>query len=221
MKIALSGSTGKMGQVVEALVKNRPEMEITARGHRKQPPWNWNPKEIQGVVDFSLPPLLKEASLWCEKYKKPLVSGTTGLAEWELQELKRISNVIPLFYGENMSWGIWQMGLWINSLKGALPEAILKDIHRKNKKDSPSGTALRLKKLFPNNLRDKLQIVSVREGDEFGTHQVMLKTPWETLTLEHKALSREVFAQGALRALEWLMQKPPGFYSPESLYGSV
>ena len=221
MKIALSGSTGKMGQAIEALVKSRPQMEVTARSHTKHSPWSWNPEVIHGVIDFSLPPLFRETSLWCEKHKKPLVSGTTGLTEWEFQELKRMSSVIPLFYGENMSWGIWQMGLWISSLKGALPEAVLKDIHHKNKKDSPSGTALRLKKLFPKPFKDKLKIVSVREGEEFGTHKVELKTPWETLILEHNALSREVFAEGALKALEWLIQKPPGLYGPEHLYGGI
>ena len=117
-----------------------------------------------------------------------------------------------------MSWGIWQMGQWIASLKGASPETVLKDIHHKHKKDSPSGTALRLQKLFPPVLKDKLKIVSIREGVHFGTHRVELKTPTETLTLEHQALSREVFAEGALRALKWLVKQPPGFYGPEDLY---
>ena len=221
MKIALSGSTGKMGQALEALIKTSSEMEVTAQAHRKLSPWNWKGEEIQGVIDFSLPPLLKETARWCEKHKKPLVSGTTGFMEGEFEELKKISHTIPFFYGANMSWGIWQMGKWINSLRGANEaEIILKDIHHKNKKDSPSGTALKLKKLFPSSLKEKVKVLSVREGEEFGTHELELRTPSETLTLKHEALSREVFAEGALKALKWLAGKPPGFYSPTDLYES-
>ena len=179
MKVALSGSTGKMGRAIEALIKNSSSgLEISARCHSQLSPWSWEPETIQAVVDFSLPPLLKETALWCEKYNKPLVSGTTGLNEEAFEELKRISHKIPVFYGENMSWGVWQMGQWIASLKGALPEAVLKDIHHKNKKDSPSGTALRLKKLFPDFLKEKVKIVSVREGTHFGTHRLKLKNPY-------------------------------------------
>ena len=221
MKIALSGSTGKMGQALEALIKASQDMEVTGRSNKKISPWSWNEKEIQGVIDFSLPPLLKETARWCEKHKKPLVSGTTGFTEGEFEELKKINRTIPFFYGANMSWGIWQMGVWINSLKGTnSAEMVLKDIHHKNKKDSPSGTALRLKELFPSSLKEKVKIISVREGEEFGTHKLQLKTPRETLTLKHQALSREVFAEGALKAIKWLMEKPPGFYSPTDLYKS-
>lgn len=220
MKIALSGSSGKMGLALLALIKES-QSSVTAESNKKNSPWNWNPEDIEGVIDFSLPPLLRETSLWCEKYRKPLVSGTTGLLIEDFKELKRISKRIPLFYGENMSWGIWQMGRWLKSLKGTLDlELTLKDIHHKNKKDSPSGTALRLKNQIPFFLSKKMEVLSVREGEEFGTHQLELRSSGEVLTVKHQALSRKVFAEGALRALTWLKEQKNGFYVPEDLYQS-
>lgn len=221
MKIALSGSSGKMGLALLALIKES-ESIVIAEANKKHSPWNWNPEEIEGVIDFSLPPLLRDTSLWCEKYKKPLVSGTTGLSSEDFKELKRISKSIPFFYGENMSWGIWQMGMWLRSLKGTPDlKIVLKDIHHKNKKDSPSGTALRLKSQSPSYLSEKIEILSVREGEEFGTHQLELKSSGEVLTLKHQALSRRVFAEGALRALTWLIKQRNGLYVPEDLYRST
>lgn len=218
MKIALSGSSGKMGRTLALLIKKSKD-KITAEANKNSSPWSWNPKEVDGAIDFSLPPLLRETSLWCEKHKKPLVSGTTGLLRDDFKELKRIGKKIPLFYGENMSWGIWQMGEWLKSLKG-IPglKITLKDIHHKNKKDSPSGTALRLKSQMPSYLSKKLEILSIREGEEFGTHQLELLSSEETLTVKHQALSRKVFAEGALRALKWLAIQKNGFYAPKDFY---
>ena len=181
MKIALSGSSGKMGQTLALLIKES-EDEVTAEANRNNSPWNWDPKKIEGVIDFSLPPLLRETSFWCEKYKKPLVSGTTGLLKEDFKELKRIGKNIPLFYGENMSWGIWQMGEWLKSLSGTLNLKItLKDIHHKGKKDSPSGTALRLKNQVPPYFSEKMKVLSIRKGEEFGTHQLELMSSEEIL----------------------------------------
>ena len=270
MKIALSGSGGRMGAAVQALIKSRPGMTVSALADRSHPVSGWKPLKIDGVIDFSLPPLFRETARWCEKHRKPFVSGTTGLAPADRDLLQRISRTVPLFYGENMSWGIWQTGRWISSLpspplgggrsasdsekKGAgkvfsepspekppfVPKAsvasppatatapasaaapikavLLKDIHHKGKKDSPSGTALRLESRFPPGLRALVKIQSLREGEAFGTHRIEIQAAGEKLIVEHQALSREVFAEGALTALSWLVKQPPGFYTPENLY---
>ena len=267
MKIALSGASGRMGAALQALIKNRPGTAVSAAANRFHSLSEWKPLKIDGVIDFSLPPLFREAACWCEKHGKPFVSGTTGLALSDRDLLKRISRTVPVFYGENMSWGVFQTGRWISALPEPLAEppaigegsasgsasdsasgsgkegagkaaaapasektapvatvpitaVLLKDIHHKGKKDSPSGTALRLLNLFPPGLRKLVKIQSVREGETFGTHRIEIQAAGEKLILEHQALSREVFAEGALTALSWLAERPPGFYTPENLYDS-
>ena len=96
---------------------------------------------------------------------------------------------------------------------------LLEDIHHKNKKDKPSGTALKLQRSFPPFAQKILKIKSVRTGEEFGTHRICFKTAEEEVLLEHKALSRKLFAGGALKALKWLVKKPPGLYCFDDLYG--
>ena len=230
MKIALSGSGGRMGAAVQALIKSRPGMTVSALADRSHPVSGWKPLKIDGVIDFSLPPLFRETARWCEKHRKPFVSGTTGLAPADRDLLQRISRTVPLFYGENMSWGVFQTGRWISSLPPPPPQTapasaaapikavLLKDIHHKGKKDSPSGTALRLESRFPPGLRALVKIQSLREGEAFGTHRIEIQAAGEKLIVEHQALSREVFAEGALTALSWLVKQPPGFYTPENLY---
>ena len=94
----------------------------------------------------------------------------------------------------------------------------LQDIHHKNKKDRPSGTALKLKSRFPSALKSKLKIKSQRVGEVFGTHRILIKNLEEEVLLEHKALSRKLFAGGALKALKWLLKKPAGLYSYKDFF---
>ena len=91
-------------------------------------------------------------------------------------------------------------------------ELFLEEIHHKNKKDSPSGTALRLKNHLSPHLQEKLKVASFREGEELGTHRLILSGKDEKLIIEHQALSRRVFAFGAFQSLSWLLKKPPGLY---------
>ena len=110
---------------------------------------SWQARQISGVIDFSAPPLFEQALFWCLKHKKPFVSGTTALSPAQKRKLKQAGQKIPVFYEENMSWGIGQITKWIQNMRLPEGELLLQDIHHKNKKDRPSGTALKLKKHFP------------------------------------------------------------------------
>ena len=221
MKVALSGSTGRMGKALQELIKNTRGCQVTAQAHRSLAPSSWDPKSLDGVIDFSLPPLFSETLSWCVAHKKPLVSGTTGLIAQHKKNLQQAARKIPICYGTNMSWGIWLAKSWIKSL--APPSSfqiLLEDIHHKHKKDQPSGTALSLKASFSPSLRRKVRVTSERRGREFGTHRIILRGAKEEILLQHKAFDRQVFAKGALRALKWLRNQPPGLYSTEHIYGS-
>ena len=221
MKVALSGSTGRMGKALRELIENTKGFQFTAEAHRKCPPSSWDPKSLDGVIDFSLPPLFSETLSWCVIHKKPLVSGTTGLTAKQKKQLEQAAQKIPICYATNMSWGVWLVKNWVKTLSPPSAfQILLEDIHHKNKKDRPSGTALSLKSSFSPSLKRKVKVTSERRGREFGTHRIILKGEEEEVLLQHKAFNRQVFARGALRALKWLKDHPPGLYSMDDIYGS-
>lgn len=217
--LGLSGATGRMGKAVNALVRKK---NSNFKLVHNTPPLDfnqWRAHNIQGVIDFSAPLVFSEALKWCVKNKKPFVSGTTALSPAHKRLLKTSAKKIPIFYEENMSWGIWQIKKWIETLSNPPLNIVLQDIHHKNKKDKPSGTALKLKRHFAPSIKNRLKVVSYRRGQEFGTHRLLFKADEEQVLLEHVALSRKLFAGGALKALRWLVaQKTPGLYCFEDLY---
>ena len=219
INIALSGASGRMGQAVKKLIRKRNSGFLLVATVSLLPSFNkWNRRKIKGVIDFSAPELFSLTLNWCLENKKPFVSGTTGLSVLQKRSLKIASKKIPIFYEENMSWGIWQIKQWINIVSKQASEILLEDIHHKNKKDKPSGTALKLQKYFPSHAQKILKIKSIRKGDVFGTHRICFKNSQEEVLLEHKALSRQLFAAGALKAMKWMVKKPPGLYSFDDLY---
>ena len=232
IRVGLSGASGRMGGAVKAVIKQKNSgFLLSFSAPPKQTTYtnnlqtlksffiDWDKTKIDGVVDFSSPELFSLALDWCVTHKKAFVSGSTGLKAGHKRKIKQATKKIPIFYEENMSWGIWRIKHWIKEVSGKeADKVLLKDIHHKNKKDKPSGTALKLKKNFSLTVQKKLKIQSFRVGDEFGTHQIIFQNPDETVSLEHKALSRNLFAGGALKALKFLMNKPPGLYSFEDLY---
>ena len=218
IKIALSGDRGLMGKSLKKLIKKDPLKEVVAGANRDSLPDLWDPNKIDAVIDFSLPALFSKTLLWCVQNKKPLVSGTTALTAKQKQQLQKFSKKIPIFYSENMGWGIFLLSKYISQISGDKVSILLEEIHHKGKKDKPSGTALKLKEQVVAPLQKKVKIKSYRRGNEFGTHRIYFKTPEEILLLEHKALSRDVFSKGALKALDHLLTKSKGLYSLSDIY---
>jgi len=95
------------------------------------------------------------------------------------------------------------------------------ETHHKMKKDAPSGTAKTLAEILEAGRKSesKIPIQSIREGDIVGEHSVIFSGPAERLELTHRAVSREIFARGALRAAKWIVHKPPGLYSMQDVLG--
>ena len=207
IRIALSGDRGRMGKSLKKLIKKSTSMKVTVGANRTNFPNNWKASQIDGVIDFSLPDLFIQSLKWSIQNKKPFVSGTTGLSPSQKKALKTASQKIPVFYGENMSGGIFLLTEWLKKLFNEEVQILIKDIHHKNKKDKPSGTALRLEKHLPSFLKKQVKIKSVRKGKEFGTHRVLIRSSEEVLLLEHRALNRELFAKGALQALLFILKK--------------
>lgn len=206
VKLFLVGANGKMGKSIQALAaKEYPLFEIISM----------NLKHLSSshlpdiIIDFSSPQGTLDAIACAEKFKKPLVSGTTGLSQNHFQQMQKASNQIAILHSPNFSLQISLLLSLLEKMKTLPAISIeIREIHHLEKKDSPSGTALRLQKVLPN-----APIFSERKEKVVGEHEVIFHFPYEQLHIKHTAHSRLAFAQGALTAATLLLKKPPGLYS--------
>lgn len=167
------------------------------------------------VIDFSTP----EGSLALARAAavagKALVIGTTGFTGAELAELKRAAKKIPILVSYNMSLGIAAIAAALKPLTGALGPGFhlhLTDIHHKDKKDKPSGTALLLAEAS-GRAKSEIKFTSLREGDAIGEHRVLFSGPAEQVEIIHRAKDRRLYAEGALLAAHWVVKQKAGLYS--------
>lgn len=167
------------------------------------------------VIDFTTPAAVIANVFRCAEARVPIVIGTTG---W-YQHLDKIRQLITdkngsLLYGSNFSVGMNFFFKAVQALSAILKNdyhGTIVERHHVHKKDKPSGTAVTLQKLFEAGSGLKLEITSVREGDTVGMHMITLDSRHDTILLTHDAKSRLGFAEGAVRAAEWLPGKT-GFY---------
>lgn len=205
--LALFGASGRMGREILRLVEESTRWSKVVDVARK----GWEAAaECDVVVDFTSPKGLIEALDECVKHKLPLVSGTTGLSKSELKKLSAAGKKIPLLWSANMSVGIHTLVHALKSLEAVREwDFLVEETHHRMKKDKPSGTALflqnKIKQIVnPPHLAEPL---SIRSGGVIGVHRIIVGSMEEVITFEHEALSRAVFARGALRAAEWLAQR--------------
>ena len=247
LSVVVMGASGRMGTTIAnlaleqglslAAVVERPE-KLGALAH-----WGClsgsDPEivfpQVPGavVIDFTAP----EASLCnarcAAKNGNPIVIGTTGFTAEQKEELDAIAKTGAVFWSPNMSVGV-------NVLLELLPELVqmlgpdydleMVELHHNRKKDSPSGTALRLAECLASARDWKLEEVgcyhregiigerpkkeigvqTIRGGDVVGVHTVYFMGPGERIEVTHQAHSRENFAQGALRAAIWMANQKAG-----------
>lgn len=176
------------------------------------------------VVDFTTPATVVENIEACVHAKKNLVVGTTG---W-YSELPRIREMVErggagLLYGANFSVGINLFYEVARAGAAALQHQYFGQIferHHAQKKDAPSGTAAMLQKIVRDSSGTQLEITSFREGDVVGMHELVLDSPNDTIYLCHDSKSRRGFAEGAVRAAEWLAGKR-GFFNFQDVWREV
>ncbi len=206
MNIAVFGAKGRIGQRV---VKLAQEKGYNVTQIDKE--WLTNPTNaIDVVVDFSLPSAVGEVADFCKKHNCPLVCGVTGHNAQQLQTLTELSNTVTVVHKSNFSVGVEVMKRATEVIAGLLChwDCNLVETHRKNKKDSPSGTALELGCIASQtHTFASVTIHSIRCGDNVGTHQLIWSGAGETLSLTHTATSADVFALGALAEAERLAKK--------------
>jgi 4-hydroxy-tetrahydrodipicolinate reductase len=217
MKIGLFGH-GKMGQLTAQMAQERGH-EIAAvitdiKDVQKIP------DEVDVMIDFSQGKGVMDHIRLCIQSEKALIIGTTGWDE-QLQEAKKMieSSSIGCLYSPNFSIGIYLFRQIVSYAAGLMQPFDQYDMsgiefHHKEKIDAPSGTAKALRdeilKKLPR-LKD-FQFSSVRCGSFPGTHTLCIDGPADTITLSHEARNRNGFAEGAILAAEWIIDKK-GFFS--------
>lgn len=169
------------------------------------------------VIDFSLPEATELVVGAVTRLRKPLVCGVSGLGEQQMVALNGASAMLPVVYDRNMSQGVSVLEAVIREVAGSLGREFavaIEETHHVHKKDSPSGTALKLGEAVTEVRGDAdIAYTSRRIGEVPGEHAVIFSSPTESLRFEHSVTTRDVFADGALRAASWVAGRAPGFYS--------
>lgn len=216
-----------MGQTLAGSIKQQADLQLAGVWHRGVA-LDTVLADADVVIDFSLPDgtelVLREASA----RKLPVVCGVSGLNDSQFTRLKAASSQIPLVYDRNMSLGIAVLERTVRQAAATLGqeyEITVSEVHHVHKKDSPSGTALKLGEAMADARGESgtgsIRFEAERRGEVPGDHEVTMRTGTETLTFGHSVTTRQVFADGALRAARWVVSQPAGLYSMQDvLFGN-
>ena len=185
------------------------------------------------IIDFTAPESSVAMAKTAARFGNPAVIGTTGLTAEQQAELAESAKTVPLFWAPNMSVGVNVLLKIMPLLAQALGDKYdieIVETHHKMKKDSPSGTALKLAQnlaeargweyddvkkhcrdgIIGERPQKEIGVQTLRGGDVVGEHTMYFFGPGERVEVTHRAHSRETFAAGALRAAKWLSRQKPG-----------
>ena len=249
VKVVLNGCCGKMGNVILEVSKNFPSLEIVA-GIDKYPNEQCNFKVFNStksldidydvLLDFSKPEALNDLLELSLINKKPVILCSTGYSEKDLLFISKKSEEIPIFRSANMSLGVNLLNSLLRKIVPTLYgnyDIEIIEKHHNQKVDSPSGTALLLadtiKEAIPKETvyvygrsgeskreKNEIGIHAIRGGSIVGDHDIIFAGTGEIIELSHKAMSREVFAVGALKACEYMSNiTKAGLYNMNDVLG--
>ena len=238
-RVAINGSKGKMGQALIEAINSSSQSDFGA-GFDKGDNLIDLISNFEVLIDFSRPEASLNALAVCKDAGKAMVIGTTGFTDSELELIGQTSKEIPIVFAPNMSVGVnLTLKILETSAKVIGPDSSIEIIeaHHRYKVDSPSGTALKMGEVIANALgRDLSECAiygregieeprdmntigfsSIRGGDVVGEHTVAFFMDGERVEITHKASSRMIYANGAVRAANWLPDKSSGLYSMQDV----
>jgi 4-hydroxy-tetrahydrodipicolinate reductase len=218
-RIAIIGD-GKMGKAVASLAEEKGWKVTAVLGAKESDGGRGITASKLGnpevAVEFTEPGAAVANISACLRAKVPVVAGTTGWYD-SLPDIRRLAEETgtSILWSPNFSIGVnvllelaRQAGTLIRAAEGF--DAHIVEIHHSRKKDAPSGTASAIAREAGEGLGRQVTITSVRTGEVPGTHELIFDGAYEQLTVTHVARDRRVFAEGALRAAEWLPAKKGG-----------
>lgn len=246
INVLINGFNGKMGQEVLNQINSNNNFtcicgtDINAGDVEGIKVYS-NPEEISEkidvIIDFSIPKASLNILEYANKNHIPTVIATTGFSDDDLKIIENYSKTLPIFKSANMSYEINLMADLVANLATKLKESDIEivDTHHNRKIDSPSGTALILADSINNALdntmtyeynrhvkkekrsKNEIGIHSIRGGTEVGKHTVYFFGDNESFEITHTVSSRSIFAKGALKAAEFIIDKPNGLYNMKDL----
>ena len=240
-KLIINGAKGRMGQALLTCAGRIPELQVVGATDVGD-----NLASLLGgcdaVIDFTLHHVTADVASLCAAQGKALVIGTTGHNEAEKAAIRAAATKIPMVWATNFSTGVNTL-FWLTrkaaEILGPGFDLEVVEMHHRLKKDAPSGTATTLLEILGDVRQVQLEealrhgrkgitgertaseigIHALRGGDVVGDHTVIFAANGERVELTHKASSRETFANGALRAAQWVVGRPPGIYDMQDVLG--
>lgn len=239
IKVLINGCNGRMGQEVAKAILDTPEIEILCGVDRIDNENNSFPvfTDITKIdlipdviIDFSIPDATFNILEFAKINKIPTVIATTGFSKEQLEKIEKYSKEFPIFRSANMSYETNLMAKLVAELAQKLPDSDIEivETHHNQKIDSPSGTALILADSINNSLNNEMYyeynrhskrekrnpkeigIHSIRGGNEVGKHTVLFFGNNEIFEITHTVNSRGVFANGAIKAAFFIINKEAG-----------
>lgn len=241
IKVIISGAKGRMGEALIRCAARHPSLSVVGKIDIGD--------ELRSVIasgdvviDFSFHNATPGVAAICAEYKKALVVGTTGHSPEEQAAIRVAKTTIPIVWASNYSTGVNAL-FWLTRKAAEIlgPDFDLEvvEMHHRLKKDAPSGTAATLSEILAEvrgyqleqalrhgrhgivgeRTKTEIGMHSLRGGDVVGDHTVVFAADGERLELTHKASSRDTFANGALRAAQWVVDQQPGIYSMQDVLG--
>jgi 4-hydroxy-tetrahydrodipicolinate reductase len=235
INVGLFGASGKMGKAVEqmlpAMKTKNTLIPFLCISKNTSPLFAMTATHINNVeaellddvdvwIDFTSGEGLMQLLKATEKFKTPVVSGSTGLSDSEFATLKKSSKKRAVLWASNMSPGLWAFRQAMKGLSSISNfDFAMEEIHHTQKKDRPSGTAKTLHLDLEKIANKKIETpTSFRLGGVFGVHTLYAASSNEVITMQHQALNRTVFAEGSLMVCDWLVHKKPGYYSMDDMF---
>ena len=229
LKIGLFGAGGRMGKAIAEAAGERADCAIVSEG-------------AEVFIDFTAPAALEANLARAVEAGIPIVIGTTGLTPDHHRLIDEAARKVPVLQAANMSLGVNILAHLVRETAARLGpdwDIEIVEMHHRHKADAPSGTGLLLGRAAAEGRGVDLDTVSdrgrdgitgsreeghigfavLRGGSVAGDHQVVFAGEGERIELGHRAESRAIFAQGALKAALWIAGKPAGRYTMDDVLG--
>lgn len=264
IKVAVTGAAGRMGGRIITAVKEAEGLELAgaverpghemigqdagliagcgAAGVKITASLDEALKNADVLIDFTFPEVTLKNLATCVRLGKKLVIGSTGFTPAQRAEVQKAGEQISVVLAPNMSVGVnacFKLLKETAKILGPDFDVEIVELHHNKKKDSPSGTAVRMGEVVAEALgRDYNQVANfhregmcgertpeeigmqtVRGGDIVGEHTVYFIGMGERIEITHRAMSRDMFARGAVRAAAWLAAKEQGMYDMQDVLG--
>lgn len=263
MKTGICGICGRMGMAITKVLQERGHSLDAAFDSDRAPGFGGSVSSIAGgsgfdvritaidrsvikgidcIIDFSAPAATRVLLEAAVSSGVPLVIGTTGLDDRDMEMIRNASGKIPVLFSPNMSVGVNLFFKLTEIASRAIPKGYdieVMEAHHRFKKDAPSGTARKLVEIIKENVSgladasevpgrsgivgertdNEIGVMSIRGGDIVGEHTVFMAGTGERIEITHRATDRDIFARGAVTAAEFISGRKPGLYSMYDVIG--